>query len=50
MYIDIENFNDLDYIAEIATRNIFLTKPGETLFKLPESSTIDTFFTFGYII
>ncbi|MDT8862656.1 septum formation initiator family protein [Alkalihalobacillus sp. MEB130] len=36
---DIENYNDLDYIAEIARRDYYLTKPGETLFKLPGSST-----------
>ncbi|MGY4691874.1 FtsB family cell division protein [Salibacterium sp. K-3] len=33
---DIENYNDLDYIAEIARRDYYLTKPGETLYKLPE--------------
>lgn len=33
---EIENYNDLDYIAEIARRDYYLTKPGETLFKLPE--------------
>ncbi|KHF38326.1 cell division protein [Halalkalibacter okhensis] len=36
---DIKNYNDLDYIAEIARRDYYLTKPGETLFKLPESSS-----------
>lgn len=39
LHIDIEKFNDLEYIAEIARRDYFLTKPGETLFKLPESSS-----------
>ncbi|WP_100405943.1 FtsB family cell division protein [Bacillus solitudinis] len=33
---DIDNYNDLDYIAEIARRDYYLSKPGETLFKLPE--------------
>ncbi len=33
---DIKNYNDLDYIAEIARRDYYLSKPGETLFKLPE--------------
>ena len=36
---DIINYNDLDYIAEIARRDYFLTKPGETLFKLPNSQS-----------
>ncbi|GAE27702.1 cell division protein DivIC [Halalkalibacter wakoensis JCM 9140] len=36
---DVVNYNDLDYIAEIARRDYFLTKPGETLFKLPGSSS-----------
>ncbi|ARK28457.1 FtsB family cell division protein [Halalkalibacter krulwichiae] len=36
---DIENYNDLDYIAEIARRDYYLTKPGETLFKLPDSQS-----------
>ncbi len=36
---DIKNYNDLDYIAEIARRDYYLSKPGETLFKLPESSS-----------
>jgi cell division protein DivIC len=33
---DIKNYNDLDYIAEIARRDYYLSKQGETLFKLPE--------------
>ena len=33
---EVQNYNDLDYIAEIARRDYYLTKPGETLFKLPE--------------
>nr|WP_236785214.1 septum formation initiator family protein [Alteribacter salitolerans] len=30
---------DYDYIAELARRDYFLTKPGETLFQLPRSSS-----------
>ena len=36
---DIENYNDLEYIAEIARRDYFLTKEGEILFKIPKNST-----------
>ncbi|MFC0472894.1 septum formation initiator family protein [Halalkalibacter kiskunsagensis] len=36
---DIKNYNDLDYIAEVARRDYYLSKPGETLFKLPEPSS-----------
>lgn len=36
---DIEALNDLDYIAEIARRDYYLTKEGEILFKLPEKSS-----------
>ncbi|NEU32554.1 septum formation initiator family protein [bacterium LRH843] len=36
LHQDIKNYNDLDYIAEIARRDYYLSKPGETLFKLPE--------------
>ncbi|WP_216831207.1 FtsB family cell division protein [Alkalihalobacterium elongatum] len=36
---EIENYNDLDYIAEIARRDYFLSKDGEILFKLPKLST-----------
>ncbi|OIJ20512.1 hypothetical protein BKP45_08880 [Anaerobacillus alkalidiazotrophicus] len=32
---EIENLNSLEYIAEIARRDYFLTKPGEIIFKLP---------------
>lgn len=35
---EVQNYNDLDYIAEVARRDYYLTKPGETLFKLPEKS------------
>lgn len=35
LYQDIQNYNDLDYIADIARRDYYLSKPGETLFKLP---------------
>jgi cell division protein DivIC len=34
-----ELLQDYDYIAEIARRDYFLTKPGETLFQLPQSSS-----------
>ncbi|MBM7635107.1 FtsB family cell division protein [Geomicrobium sediminis] len=34
---DIVNYNDIDYIAEVARRDLYLTKPGETIFKVPES-------------
>ncbi|WP_100374392.1 FtsB family cell division protein [Bacillus sp. FJAT-45037] len=36
---EIINYNDLDYIAEIARRDYYLSKPGETLFKLPGSAS-----------
>ncbi|WP_017729496.1 FtsB family cell division protein [Halalkalibacterium ligniniphilum] len=36
---DIKNYNDEAYIAEVARRDYYLTKPGEVLFKLPESSS-----------
>ncbi|WP_233269590.1 septum formation initiator family protein [Alteribacillus sp. YIM 98480] len=36
---DVKNYNDLDYIAEVARRDYYLTKPGETLFKVPNEST-----------
>ncbi|MCM3762576.1 septum formation initiator family protein [Alkalihalobacillus oceani] len=36
---EIENYNNLDYIAEVARRDYYLSKPGETLFKLPERSS-----------
>ncbi|MFB4165043.1 septum formation initiator family protein [Alteribacillus sp. JSM 102045] len=36
---DVKNYNDLDYIAEVARRDYYLTKPGETLFKVPDEST-----------
>ncbi len=36
---EIELLQDYDYIAEIARRDFFLTKPGETLFQLPRSSS-----------
>lgn len=32
---EIENLHDPEYIAEIARRDFYLTKPGETLFKVP---------------
>ncbi|WP_413376980.1 FtsB family cell division protein [Alkalihalobacillus sp. 1P02AB] len=36
---EIVNYNDLDYIAEIARRDYFFTKKGETLFTLPNTSS-----------
>ncbi|UTR12454.1 septum formation initiator family protein [Evansella sp. LMS18] len=36
---EIELLQDPDYIAEIARRDFFLTKPGETLFQLPRRDT-----------
>ncbi|AOM84615.1 FtsB family cell division protein [Salisediminibacterium beveridgei] len=33
---EIESLQDPEYIAEIARRDFFLTKPGETLFQIPE--------------
>lgn len=33
---EIESLQDHDYIAEIARRDFFLTKSGETLFQVPE--------------
>ncbi|ADU28353.1 FtsB family cell division protein [Evansella cellulosilytica] len=38
---EIELLHDPDYIAEIARRDFYLTKPGETLFQLPRSSSSD---------
>lgn len=37
LHQDIKNYNELDFIAEIARRDYYLSKPGETLFKLPET-------------
>jgi cell division protein DivIC len=36
---EIEWLHDPEYIAELARRDFFLTKPGETLFQLPRSKT-----------
>ncbi|MBM0067765.1 FtsB family cell division protein [Alkalicoccobacillus gibsonii] len=36
---DIQNYNNPDYIGEVLRRDYFLTRPGETLYKLPESSS-----------
>ncbi len=35
LHVDVENYQDVYYIAEIARRDYFLTMPGETLFKIP---------------
>ncbi len=39
LQLEIEQYHDLEFIAEIARRDYFLSKPGETIFKLPQSST-----------
>lgn len=31
---EVENLNNLEYISEIARRDYYLTKPGETIFKV----------------
>ncbi|WP_026673670.1 FtsB family cell division protein [Alkalihalobacterium bogoriense] len=36
---EIINYNDMEYIAEIARRDYFLSKEGEILFKLPKASS-----------
>lgn len=36
---EIENYNDLDYIAEIARRDFLLSKEREILFKMPVHAT-----------
>lgn len=36
---EIQWLQDPEYIAELARRDYFLTKPGETLFQLPRSSS-----------
>ncbi|SDI12339.1 cell division protein DivIC [Alteribacillus persepolensis] len=36
---EVQNYQDLDYIAEVARRDYYLTKPGETLFKVPDQSS-----------
>ncbi|WP_096203239.1 FtsB family cell division protein [Bacillus sp. FJAT-45350] len=36
---EIENYNSLEYIAEVARRDYYLSKPGETIFKLPQAPT-----------
>ncbi|WP_062051237.1 septum formation initiator family protein [Bacillus sp. JCM 19034] len=35
---EVENYQDVYYIAEIARRDYYLTMPGETLFKIPNIS------------
>ncbi|MCK0473638.1 septum formation initiator family protein [Halalkalibacter sp. APA_J-10(15)] len=35
LHVDVENYQDVYYIAEIARRDYYLTMPGETLFKIP---------------
>ncbi|WP_252313672.1 septum formation initiator family protein [Sinobaca sp. H24] len=35
---DIENYHDLDYIAEVARSDYYFTKQNETLYKMPEES------------
>lgn len=38
---EIEALHDDEYIAELARRDFFMSKPGETLFQLPRSQVID---------
>ncbi|MFC4737774.1 septum formation initiator family protein [Bacillus daqingensis] len=38
---EIELLHDPEYIAELARRDFFLSKPGETLFQLPRSQMND---------
>lgn len=33
----VKRLNDYDYIAEIARRDYFLSRPGEVIFKIPEN-------------
>ncbi|AXF56603.1 septum formation initiator family protein [Salicibibacter kimchii] len=33
---EIMNYNDEDYITEVARKDYYMSKPGETLFQLPE--------------
>ncbi|MCA0989555.1 FtsB family cell division protein [Guptibacillus algicola] len=35
---EIKKLNNLDYIGELARRDYSMSKPGETIFKLPSSS------------
>ncbi|WP_252315142.1 septum formation initiator family protein [Sinobaca sp. H24] len=35
---DIENYHDLDYIAEVARSDYYFTKQNETLYKMPDES------------
>ncbi|MBU8908440.1 FtsB family cell division protein [Desertibacillus haloalkaliphilus] len=39
--IEIKNYNDLEYIAEVARKDYYLSKPGETIFKLPSETSSD---------
>ncbi|QOY37474.1 FtsB family cell division protein [Anaerobacillus isosaccharinicus] len=36
---EIENLNNLNYISEIARRDYYLSKPGEIIFKVTQSSS-----------
>lgn len=36
---EIENLNNLEYISEIARRDYFLSKPGEIIFKVTQTSS-----------
>lgn len=36
---EIENLNNLDYISEIARRDYYLSKPGEIIFKVTQTSS-----------
>ncbi|SDO59835.1 FtsB family cell division protein [Alkalicoccus daliensis] len=38
---EIEALHDEEYIAELARRDFFMSKPGETLFQLPRSQVVE---------
>ncbi len=39
LQIEIENLNNLDYIAEVARKDYYLSKPGEIIFKVTSPSS-----------
>ncbi|QQK81797.1 septum formation initiator family protein [Salicibibacter cibi] len=38
---EIMNYNDEEYITEVARKDYYMSKPGETLFQLPEDEDED---------
>lgn len=38
---EIEALQDHEYIADLARRDFFMSKPGETLFQLPRNQVVD---------